>query len=285
MDRRGRPVAGRGPARILRGVEPAEQPARRCPRCDYDLRGARAPRCPECGLTFTAADWDTGLLREHVPSHVDVCDVWQPHAVLLGSLYELLRGVLRPRWVLRTLDLRGSLGRAGLTGLCGTVWLYVLAVALISVAGGLHGGASPAAALKAAALYWAPRVVLVAMLSALLSFGAVVQPVMAGVAALDGRAQLRLTAHWAPGAALYVVGLVGVLLLLVPAFATEVSPHIWPVLAVVPLVRGAGRDLARRPGRASWVWRLASALLWVGLVFWTPRIWPGSLVPPAWIYE
>lgn len=236
-------------------------------------------------MTFTRAEWDAGQLREHVPSRVDVCDVWQPHAVLLGSLYELWRAALRPRRVLRTLDLRGSLGRAALTGLCGTAWLYVLAVALISVAGCLHGGASPAAALKAAALYWAPRVVLVAMLSALLLFGAVVRPALAGAGALDLRAHLRLTAHWGPGAASYVVGPVGMLLLLAPAFAAEVSPHIWPLLALVPLVRCASRTWPRRSGRAAWLRPAGLALLWVGVVLWTPRIWPDSLVPPAWVYD
>ncbi len=30
----------------------AETPELACPRCDYDLRGLPAPRCPECGLQF-----------------------------------------------------------------------------------------------------------------------------------------------------------------------------------------------------------------------------------------
>jgi hypothetical protein len=30
---------------------------RRCPECDYDLRGTIEPRCPECGEAFTAQEW------------------------------------------------------------------------------------------------------------------------------------------------------------------------------------------------------------------------------------
>ena len=30
---------------------------RRCPVCDYDLRGTVEPRCPECGEHFTAKEW------------------------------------------------------------------------------------------------------------------------------------------------------------------------------------------------------------------------------------
>jgi hypothetical protein len=29
-----------------------------CPACRYDLRGTPAPRCPECGDTFTPEEWD-----------------------------------------------------------------------------------------------------------------------------------------------------------------------------------------------------------------------------------
>jgi hypothetical protein len=31
---------------------------RRCPVCDYDLRGTVEPRCPECGETFTVQEWE-----------------------------------------------------------------------------------------------------------------------------------------------------------------------------------------------------------------------------------
>ncbi len=31
--------------------------ARRCPHCEYDLRGTVEPRCPECGEQFTAQEW------------------------------------------------------------------------------------------------------------------------------------------------------------------------------------------------------------------------------------
>jgi RNA polymerase subunit RPABC4/transcription elongation factor Spt4 len=30
---------------------------RRCPECDYDLRGTPEPRCPECGEAFTVQEW------------------------------------------------------------------------------------------------------------------------------------------------------------------------------------------------------------------------------------
>lgn len=40
---------------------------RRCPTCDYDLRGTTEPRCPECGERFTVEEWPpTGKVQQRV---------------------------------------------------------------------------------------------------------------------------------------------------------------------------------------------------------------------------
>src|SRR5262245_6542307 len=36
---------------------PMSARASRCPVCRYDLTGLTQPRCPECGQTFSAAEW------------------------------------------------------------------------------------------------------------------------------------------------------------------------------------------------------------------------------------
>jgi hypothetical protein len=55
----GRLIRARGAERKRRFVDrrTAALQQRRCPECDYDVRGTVEPRCPECGEAFTAQEW------------------------------------------------------------------------------------------------------------------------------------------------------------------------------------------------------------------------------------
>jgi hypothetical protein len=131
----------------------------RCPRCRYQLRGLSSPRCPECGLVFPPDAWAAGVLREHVPLHLDACDLGQPHAILLGGLADLWRCLQLP-WVLRRAAVAGSWRRGLLTLVVGLGWLYALACGGLGLLAWSSGQLSPRWALTDAALRLAPPIIL-----------------------------------------------------------------------------------------------------------------------------
>jgi hypothetical protein len=63
-------AAARKCTRLRREVFDYERGAclarQRCPACDYALRGTEIPRCPECGETFSDAEWTALLTRRAV---------------------------------------------------------------------------------------------------------------------------------------------------------------------------------------------------------------------------
>jgi hypothetical protein len=228
-----------------------------CPRCRYNLRGLSVPRCPECGLTFSAEEWEAGVLRENVGTWLDQCDPWQPHQVLIRSLFELVRGVVRPGWLVMKLDLNGPLWAAGLMLVGGAIWLYVLTVVLVGAATVIHTGASPAAALRWAGSMWGLGIVAVALISSAVVFGMLVLLGVPRALRAGWREHLRLLGYWMPSAAAWAVVPVGVALLAGGEVAMEFWRP-WPLLTALPaigvLVRGRKRPSDMR-------------MLWCGMLF------------------
>jgi hypothetical protein len=267
-------------------VDPAQDRDLICPRCRYNLRGLTLPRCPECGLTFDDEQWRSGVLREHIPTWLDQCDPWQPHQVLVRSVYEVVHGALRPRWLLTKLDLNGPLLPAGLMLVFGTLWVYVLFTALVTVATILHTDASPYAALKSAALWWSPRVLANSVLVGVLTALWVVSPTNADMLKLTRRAAARLVAHWLPVAMAFVALPLGVALAVVPGLATA-EGSVWPPLAL-GLITARVLGVRKRANI-----RAIPAVAIVGLMclFLVSRLQSGSgwalphtLDPPWWVY-
>lgn len=133
------------------GVTP---PAVLCPRCGYNLFGVGAPRCPECGLAFDAADLAAGVARENRPLRLDRCDPWQPHQVLVAGVLDLLTAALRPRTILRRTALHGPIWTAPLLAAVGLLFIVLVHVAHVSLAAVMHAGVSPAAGLRHAWREW-----------------------------------------------------------------------------------------------------------------------------------
>ena len=270
---------------IVCAVDAASGKDLHCPRCGYNLRGLDTPRCPECGLTFSAEEWAARVLREHVASWLDRCDPWQPHQVLIRSLYELTRGALRPGWVVRKLDLKGPVWAAGLMLICGAIWLYVLTVVLIGAATVLHTGASPAAALRWTGAVWGPRMVAVAFLSAGLVYGLIALLGIPRVLRRGWREHLRLLGYWLPSAAAWAVVPVGVALLAAGDLAIEFRWQ-WPMLTVLPAI---GTFMGTQKGQRRVGARIALyAVLFVAWIVGCPMLaealLPGELEVGMWVY-
>jgi hypothetical protein len=257
-----------------------------CPRCKYDLRGLARPRCPECGLEFPAEAWAGGVLRDSVPTTLDRCDPWQPHQVLLRGLWELVRGALQPRRLVTTLDLDGPLLPAALMLTVGLLWVYCGATLLIATATFVHVGISPAAALRSAALFWSPRLLLLAVLLALATLGAVAHASVVHVERLTPRRILRLAAYWVPATTAAGAVPLAALLLLTPIVGWLLP---WlPAACVIPAmllsVIGQGTKRRRRSVRGVVV-TVVCLLGWLGLgIVGSQLLLPLSLDPRPWVY-
>ena len=272
-------------------VDAADQRDVFCPRCRYNLRGLPTRRCPECGLTFTPEQWQAGVLREHIPTWLDRCDPWQPHQVLLRSLYELVHGALRPGWLLAKLDLDGSLWSAGRMFIFGVLWLYVLVSVLVAVAITLHTGASPFASLISAALCWSPGVLVVALVPGAATYGLVSLPQVLHVGRLSARRHVRLAGYWLPAAGAYVA--VPLAALLATPDLVLAQPAGWPGLMLpalgIPLWFVVARQVRRTPRLHGGTRRLALgvALIVAGglLAGWLAGcLLPTVLDPPLWVH-
>lgn len=219
-----------------------------CPRCGYNLRGLTVPRCPECGLRFAEEAWQRGEIREHVATSLDRCDPWQPHQVLLRSLWELSRAVLRPSRLLTKLDLNGRVWPAGLMFVFGGAWVYVIAVGLVATAMCLHVGTSPYASVKAAAGQWVPRALLATLALGLASCGLLVVPGALHVRTPRMRQVCRVAGYWVPAMMAYALLVPAALLVVVPAYAAGAPKSIGMLIALaVSLGSWASVVLRGRP--------------------------------------
>lgn len=264
----------------------------RCPRCRYDLRGQTVPRCPECGLTFDDEQWRSGVLREHVPTALDRCDPWQPHQVLLRSLYELVRGAIRPGRLLSSLDLRGPLSSAILMFVFGSLWVYLLASILVAIAICVHGGASPAISLETALLYWSPRLLMLVYAIALLLCPYATLPFVTHAPRATFRQYLRLELCWIPTVGVYAL-LPLVLLVATPTVALQM-PRVWTLLIALPaatLVFRSWRNVGEQAGtrRVDLIVQIAAALAGFAVIatgsrWLATQILPLTLEPPLWVY-
>lgn len=239
-------------------------------------------------MTFDDAAWQSGVLRDSIPAALDRCDFWQPHQVLLESLTALLGGIRRPRDVLVKLDARGPLHSAAAALVGGTLWLYLLFTAMVSTTILIHTGVSPAAAMRSAALCWAPAVLVVSLVPAALTFGIVGVPNTIRVVGPTWREYFRLAGFWTPVAAAYAVVPLGAALLACPDFVLGLRP-LCPLLTGIPALLGL-RGCDRAPGAAPGSWRriiaIWSFIAWVGGSAWfADRLIPTSIEPPAWTYE
>ena len=135
------------------------------------------------------------MLRENIPTWLDRCDLRQPHQVIGRSLYELIRGALRPRRLLAKLDVNGPLTPAWLMLVCGTLWLWLLTSVIVAVAIVVHESTSPAVALTAGALVWGLRLVTASLMLSLV----LVAPVLTSWVHARAEADRSAAAFaWAP---------------------------------------------------------------------------------------
>jgi|GEM_PF-3554673 len=254
-----------------------------CPRCGYNLYALTVPRCPECGLTFTAEQWHSGRLCDPAPTSVDQADEWQPHQVMLGSLRDLVRATSDPRWPLAGMDPVGKPASAILALLGGILWLWLAAALPLTFAGVLHGRASPAAAAKVAMLEWSPRIIVLGLASGILSLGVMLLRRRDDLIAQTTRYRARLTCHWVVGSAAYTVIALSLGCLLVPELSTGI-PHPWPLLSLWPAIAVRRRSRTAgvpQPRQAPW----HIALIGIGLAILfglAGLLVPRSLEPPIW---
>ncbi|MFH1746194.1 MAG: hypothetical protein ABIG44_04035 [Planctomycetota bacterium] len=257
-----------------------------CPRCGYNLRGLTTPRCPECAFEFTFEELRGGLLRENIPTWLDRCDPWQPHQVAIRSLYELLRGALRPRRLLTKLDVNGPMAPAWLMLICGTLWLWLLTAAIVAVGIVLHTGASPAVAMKSGILVWGPRIVLPSLAFACGLTILATTPVSLGASRPTIHQRFRLGAFLWPTLTAYGCIPAAAVLSSVPELVLEVGlPQLTPIFLVALVLRLGKRRTAQAPPRSYWL-ALTLLILVCLLAGKALAAWlrPDSLEPPWWVY-
>ncbi len=255
----------------------------RCPRCGYDLRAAPEPRCAECGLTFPAEQWESGVLRDSVPSCLDGCDPWQPHQVLWASLCDLLRGIASPRRMLTTLALRGPAWSAWLMLVVGTGWVYVIVSIFVAVAINEHCGAGPYVAVKSALLYISPRLTFVSLFSGVPMLPLVLHSANLRLSPPPRVVMRRLGMYWLPVFASYSAAPIVLVALFVPDFHFNLFMPALGLGGIIVLPRSAScRDQAPRGfARRVVLWMF----LWVAVVLLLgSSCQPRNLEPPFWVY-
>ncbi len=239
--------------------------ARWCTRCSYDLRGQVEPRCPECGLTFTPAQWQAEILRGQSPTRLDRVDPWQPHQVLWAGLCDLVHALVDPRWVIREIDLAGPRWAAVLALVTGLLWVKAACVVALAWATCRMSECSPYGGLTVALSHHLYVLWFEAFLGVTVTFSVVSEPWVLRVPKLLPQHFLRLAGWWVPAAtALSVAPIVGVALVW-----PDMLGAVWglgPVVAALVSLR-AGRILRGGAGpRSGWLRQYAGPallLLWI----------------------
>lgn len=259
-----------------------------CPRCKYNLRGLTSERCPECGLDIDADELAVGIPRENIETWLDRCDPWQPHQVLVRSLFELLCGALRPWRRLHTLDINGPTAPAVLMLAFGTLWVWLVAALLTAAATFVYTGASPAASLRCGVLLWAPRLLAAAALPVLTGALVLRIPQVARIAAATTRQRFRLAAYWMPAVAAWCCWPLALGLLLSPVFTTGMlwaGPLAAGLLALYVSARATSQaQTLRPPQRLLLVSNAAAVFGSLAGAYLSHSILPTTLEPPYWIY-
>ena len=256
-----------------------------CPRCRYNLRGLTTPRCPECGFEFDFKDLATGLLRENIPTWLDRCDPWQPHQVLVRSLYETARGALRPRRAWTKLDVNGPLVPAWLMLIVGTLLVALLTAAIMATAIIFHTGASPAAATHAALRIWTPRLLLAGFGSAIAVIPRLLTPNHIRASQPRMRQRFRLVAHLTPAIVLTFSILFAAIACTLPDLALHGSVVVLCFLFIYWLTP-AHLDSRGRGSLMQFLVVTACLFIGTGIVI-LAMVWhrPDSLAPPWHVYS
>jgi hypothetical protein len=259
---------------------------RKCPRCGYDLRASQTPRCSECGLAFSDEMWASGVLRDNQPLWLDRVDPWQPLAVLGAAAYDVGRALLRPGWVLHKLDPAGPRHAGWLVVVGGLLWLWLLLIALLTLATLLHTPVSPAAALRAAALWWTPPLLLVGVVAGACVATIGLLPSSSRLTHLGPRGVVRLGGLWTLVSATAVTVPVAVGVLALPDMLLG-HVALFALLAGVPA--SAALPLHTHPAlranlrqRTAAVWATVGWLL--GSTWLAQTLLPATLTPPFWTY-
>lgn len=254
-----------------------------CPACGYDLRGFADARCPECGSRFDIAQLRAGAARLNQTTWLDTADVWQPHQLFVRSLYELLAGAFQPNARLARVDVNGPAAAAVAMFLLGEFWISMLCAVPLAMGIALQTETSPTGAVRAAMIYWMPRLLFVRWtMYAFICWPAMDSRLLrvVGVTALG---RFRVIAYWLPALGFWCSVPLAVFIAVTPDFALSLAwtaPILTGCLALFGIARVAGRRL-----RSIATFAVACGILSMCAGgFAASHLLPGSLMPPVWIF-
>ncbi|MBL8878032.1 MAG: hypothetical protein JNG88_02840 [Phycisphaerales bacterium] len=281
------------PRKLVARITPDEAPAQidarddeaalDCPACGYDLRGFANARCPECGSAFDINQLRAGAARVNEPTWLDAADVWQPHQLLIRSLFELIVGAARPSARLTRTSVTAPISAALVMFVLGELWITLICAALLALGIALHCDASPAACARTALVVWAPALLVVrAALYAGLVWPATDARLLR-VAGVTWKGRARVAAYWLPALGVWCSLAVALGAAAAPDFALPLAwmaPTLTSAAAMLGIARAAGRRF-RQIGPfavACCVIAICAAVLAANLVL------PDRFEPPIWVY-
>lgn len=254
-----------------------------CPACGYDLRGFSNARCPECGSTFDVEQLRAGAARVNEPTWLDAADVYQPHQLLIRSLFELMWGAVNSSARLARVSVIAPTSTAIAMVLLGELWNFILCAAVMAIGIALQTTTSPAASVRTAILLWSP----VLMLIRWAMYTGLVWPALDArllrVVGVPLKARARVPAYWLPSLGLWCSLPLALGAAAVPDYVLPlawVAPTLTSTAAMLGIVRVAGRRLTQ-------VGVFAAACCILGAcaaAVTASRLLPDRLEPPIWIF-